>query len=86
MLGQRNFAMKISGLIILFLTFLIYGCDEKNNIDETYVKEHSNPKYALNPTPDSNQPEGIYIPKDINDCFIELKLMLQPEFIKEIKE
>lgn len=86
MLGQGNFAMKISGLIILFLTFLIYGCDEKNHIDENYVKEHSNPKYALNPTPDSNQPEGIYIPKDINDCFIELKRMLQPEFIKEIKE
>jgi hypothetical protein len=77
--------MKISYLIILSLPFLTYGCAQKNN-DASNKKEQTDPKYALNLTPDTNQPENIYIPKDINDCFVELKRMLPPEFIREIKE
>jgi hypothetical protein len=60
--------------------------DKHKNPKATNVKEQIDPKYALNQTPDSNQPGGIYIPKDINDCFVELKRMLDPKFVKEIKE
>jgi hypothetical protein len=80
-LAQKTFAMKMSCLIMLSLIFLICGCDERNN-----ANEQIDPKYAVNPTRDSNQPRGIYIPKDINDCFVELKRMLHPDFITEIKE
>ena len=78
--------MKMSCLIMLPLIFLICGCDERKNTNETDAKEQIDPKYALNPTLDSNQPQDIYIPKDINDCFVELKRMLNPELIKKIKE
>jgi hypothetical protein len=78
--------MKKVFFLILFFIFLAYGCDKQENNDETNPKEQAEPKYAINPTPDSNQPKGIYIPKDINDCFVELKRMLHPEFIRELKE
>ncbi len=73
--------MKMSCLVMLSFIFLICGCKKRNN-----ANEQIDPKYAVKPTLDSNQPKGIYIPKDINDCFVELKRMLHPEFIREIKE
>ena len=78
--------MKKACLLVLSLIFLICGCDKQAGIADSAVDEQIDPKYSVNPTPDSNQPEGIYIPKDINDCFIELKQMLHPDFIREIKE
>lgn len=64
-------------LFIITLAIPNFGCDNQDNIGF---------KYSINPTSDSSQPNGIYIPKDIDDCFIEMKRMLHPEFIKKIKE
>lgn len=40
----------------------------------------------INPTPDQTNPSKIYIPKDLEDSFVELKKMLHPNFIEEFKE
>jgi alkyl hydroperoxide reductase subunit AhpC len=42
-------------------------------------------KGNINPTPDPNSPFKVYIPKDLDDCFIELKKMLHPTLISEMK-
>ncbi|MFA5337646.1 MAG: DUF6794 domain-containing protein [Candidatus Omnitrophota bacterium] len=41
-------------------------------------------KYKINPTKDKS-PSGVYIPRNLDDCFKELKKMLNPELIKEMK-
>ncbi len=43
-------------------------------------------KYKVNPTPDATVPFKVYIPTDIDDSYRELKKMLSPEKLKEIKE
>ncbi|MFH1876715.1 MAG: DUF6794 domain-containing protein [Candidatus Omnitrophota bacterium] len=43
------------------------------------------PKYKLNPSVDKESPAGIYIPKDLEDCFKELRTMLAPALIEEMK-
>jgi hypothetical protein len=43
------------------------------------------PKYKVNPSVDKESPAGIYIPKDLEDCFKELKTMLHPALIEEMK-
>lgn len=42
-------------------------------------------KYKVTPSVDSASPNGIYIPKDLKDCFKELKAMLAPELIEEMR-
>lgn len=42
-------------------------------------------KYKINPTKDETSPSGIYIPKNLNDCFKELEKMLSPELVKEMQ-
>lgn len=39
----------------------------------------------LTPTPDPNAPFRVYIPKDLEDCFDELRKMLPPAVINEIR-
>jgi hypothetical protein len=41
--------------------------------------------YDLSPTKDENSLTGVYIPKDLDDCFKELDSMLNPVLIEEIK-
>ena len=48
------------------------------------IKEET--KYKINPTADNKSPTGVYIPQDLDDCFDELKKILHPEFIDEIKD
>jgi hypothetical protein len=43
-------------------------------------------KYRMNPTPDPNAKNKVYVPKDLEEAFKELKKMLHPDLIKEIKE
>lgn len=42
-------------------------------------------EYKINPTKDPSSPTKIYIPKNIYDCLAELKKMLPPDVIAEIK-
>jgi hypothetical protein len=42
-------------------------------------------KYRIKPTKDPDSEKGLYIPRDLEDCFVELKKMLHPSLIDEIK-
>ena len=41
--------------------------------------------YELTPTPDDDNPSKVYIPTDLDDCFVELNRMLHPKFIEKLK-
>jgi hypothetical protein len=43
-------------------------------------------KFKVNPTADPRSKDKIYVPTNLEDAFIELKKMLSPELLKEIKE
>lgn len=43
-------------------------------------------KNKINPTPDETAPFKVYIPIDLEDSYRELKKMLSPEMLKEIKD
>ena len=61
-------------LLILFLTFILaLGCMAQGD------------KSKITPTPDPNAPFKVYIPKDLEDAFIELKTMLSPALLNEIR-
>ncbi|MEI8349971.1 MAG: DUF6794 domain-containing protein [Candidatus Omnitrophota bacterium] len=42
-------------------------------------------KYKITPTINKESPSGVYIPKDLEECFKELKTMLQPSLVAEMK-
>jgi glutathione peroxidase-family protein len=42
-------------------------------------------KSKITPTPDPNAPFKVYIPKDLEDAFSELKKMLSPALLNEIR-
>lgn len=41
--------------------------------------------YKINPTPDENNSSKVYIPKNLEDSFVELNRMLHPKFIEKFK-
>jgi hypothetical protein len=41
--------------------------------------------YNITPTIDRESSTGLYIPKDLEDCFKELKIVLPPALIEEIR-
>src|SRR5918992_416695 len=41
-------------------------------------------KYHVSPTPDSVK-GGFYVPRDLQDAFLELRRMLHPSFITEFR-
>jgi hypothetical protein len=43
-------------------------------------------KYKVSPTPDPASKGKIYVPRSLEDSFAELKKMLHPDLLKEIKE
>lgn len=47
--------------------------------------QEENAKYKINPTKDQTSAEKLYIPANLEDCFKELKKMLSPELIEEMK-
>lgn len=59
---------------ILLLTFLLaVGCLAQGD------------KGKITPTPDPNAPFKVYIPKDLDDAFVELQKMLSPALLDEIR-
>ena len=62
-------------LFVIGLT-LPLGCDNNQNPEKLY---------QLNPSWDKQSPTGVYIPRNLEDCFQELKKMLPPELISDIK-
>jgi glutathione peroxidase-family protein len=42
-------------------------------------------KSKITPTPDPNAPFKVYIPKDLEDAFVELSKMLSPALLNEIR-
>lgn len=42
-------------------------------------------KYKINPTPDPTSKYKVYVPTDLEDAFGELKKMLHPNLLKEMK-
>ncbi len=43
-------------------------------------------KFKVNPTADPTSKDKIYIPRNLEEAFIELKKMLRPDLLKEMKE
>lgn len=52
---------------------------------ECAYKPSNNPRYDLHPTPDKTSKYRVYVPKDLNECFVELEKMLHPDLVKKIK-
>lgn len=69
--------MKACFCLLLFLLFagVTYPADWQEQ-----------DKYKLNPTPDPTSNNKIYVPTKLDDAFDELKKMLHPELLKEMKE
>jgi hypothetical protein len=67
-----------------FMEGFIIACLIFSSVN-AFAQEPRDPKYKLNPTPDKTSASGVYIPKDLGDCLDELKKMLSPELIKEMK-
>ncbi len=42
-------------------------------------------KYRISPTLDASSESGIYIPKNLDECMVELSRALHPDFLEEIK-
>ena len=51
-----------------------------------YTTSQEQDKYKVNPTPDPTSKYKIYVPTNLEDAFGELKKMLHPELLKEMKE
>ena len=67
---------KIVGIVLIVLLLASFGYCQNTAED---------PKYKVTPTEDKGSPSGLYIPKDIEDCFKELEKMLHPDLIQEMK-
>jgi len=76
MLGENKMKKKI----IIFMAVCILF-----NTPNIFSQPEDNSKYKINPTEDTKSLTGVYIPKNLEDCFVELKKMLHPELIKEMK-
>src|SRR6267378_4210619 len=62
--------------VIAVMVFLAMTC-----MAQTDRHEH-----RLNPTPDSAALFKVYIPKDLDDCFVELERMLPSTLLDEMRE
>lgn len=52
---------------------------------ECAYKPSKNPRYDFHPTPDKTSKYRVYVPRDLNECFVELERMLHPDLVKKIK-
>ena len=68
--------MKIllSFILLIFVSLSVFSQEEKVDI------------YKINPNYDKTSKTGIYIPKDLDESFVELKKMLHPKFIEKYKK
>lgn len=74
--NKKENKMKIK-LILIALCFAVA-------INVAFSQTENDPKYKINPTPNKESSTEVYIPKDLEDCFKELKSMLYPDLIKEM--
>jgi hypothetical protein len=63
---------------------LTVAAPTKNKSSETSQNQDEE-MYKIKPAPDENDSSKIYIPKDLEDSFIELDKMLHPKFIEKFK-
>lgn len=72
--------MKIRLLILILLTV---GC----STEEATTEEKGDPKYKITPTIISSLfGSDVYVPRDLNDCFVELDKMLSLSLRNEMKD
>ena len=70
--------LKIFALVSCNLIVLLNArCDDEMPIYKTY---------ALTPTIDANFSNQIYIPKDLDDCIVELEKLLPPDLAEDINQ
>jgi hypothetical protein len=67
-------AKKLIFLISLIFSFMV-----------AFAQSPEDQKFKINPTKDKVSPTGLYIPKNLEDCFKELEKMLPPDLIAEMK-
>ncbi len=70
---MRKLAYHFTIVVILIIIIVGYSYAENDS------------KYNISPTKDDNALYGVYIPIDLNDAFVELKKILSPELIEEMK-
>ncbi len=51
----------------------------------SFAQSPEDPKYKVTATTDKNSPTAVYIPENLDACFRELKKILSPELIKEMR-
>lgn len=68
-----RFSCALLALLLLHTTGLTWPTAQQN-------------KNKLHPTPDPTSPNQIYLPVDLEDAFRELKRMLSPELLAEMRE
>jgi len=76
---RRKRILAVLGLImILFIIIVLRAYHYQIAYGERY--------YKLSPSsPEENSGYEVYVPKDLDDCFVELKKMLPARLIKKIK-
>lgn len=47
--------------------------------------EAAKAKYHITPTPDEKAPDGVFIPRDLEACFLEMRQMLTAELVREFQ-
>jgi hypothetical protein len=72
--------MKIQRSILLSIATLTFSVCLSN------AQTQNNSEDKITPTPDLQSKYKIYVPKDLDDCFLELKKMLPQKTLKEMQE
>ncbi len=76
--GRKIFIWLMRKIIFPLFCLLILSFGAKSGITE-------DAKYKITPNEDKNSPTGIYVPKNLDECFSELKKMLSPELVEEMQ-
>ena len=64
-------------LFCILVLIIGFGCGTEKQTNQTVT---------LTPSRNVNSPTGVYIPKNLEECFLEFKRMLPPDVIKEFKK
>ena len=69
----------MKSIVCLILALASFGSVLRGNFQDQ-------DKYKVNPTPDLTSKYKIYVPPNLEDAFGELKKMLHPDLLKEMRE
>src|SRR5437764_8049632 len=72
--------MKPYSLVLVSVVLILLTLSATNS----FVKQKS--KNRLNPTTNPDSKYKVYVPKDLENCYVELEKMLPENIIKEMKE